>query len=415
MAPSHLAARHMVTAYTRTQTRVPSEPRKTYRLKIAHVTATFPPYLAGTGHVALHNARSLAHRGHDVTVYTAADPSARDAGDESEPFEVRRLRPVLRIGNAPLIPALMGLRPYDLIHLHYPFIFGAEMIRISSWLKDQPYVITYHNDLVSDGIKGALFRIYDHVWGPRVIHAARRVFVPSLDAAPTSRLLGPMTGTDPSALMELPNGVDTEVLSPGADGAAIRDRLAIPRDARVVIFVGRMDAAHGGKGGVPILLEAIARIDAGRPIAIFVGDGDRVREYVTLAERLRVREQTRFVGGIPNDGLAAYFAAADVAVQPSVGKEIFGMAAIEAMACGRPVITSDLPGARRVVTDTGGGMLARPGDPIDLAILIERLLSDPSLRLRLGAAGRRSVVARYDWDRIGSALEEAYLDVLSRC
>ena len=89
------------------------------------------------------------------------------------------------------------------------------------------------------------------------------------------------------------------------------------------------------------------------------------------------------------------------------------MAAIEAMACGRPVITSDLPGARRVVTDTGGGLLARPGDPIDLANHIARLLSDQPLRERLAASGRRSVIARYDWGHIGSSLEDAYLDVLS--
>ncbi len=378
-------------------------------LKIAHVSATFPPYLAGTGNVALHNARSLARLGHAVTVYTAADPGARDG---FEAFEVRRLRPLAKVGNAPLIPGLLKLRRYDLVHLHYPFIFGAEMIRIGAWLRDQPYVITYHNDLLSNGIKGAMFQMYDRVSAPHVIRAARRIFVPSLDAAPTSPLLGPISRSDPGLLVELPNGVDTEVLSPHANGIPLRDRLGIPREARVLIFVGRMDAAHSGKGGVPILLEAMARIDDVRLMAILVGDGDRVADYAALAERLGVRGQTRFVGGIPNDALGPYFAAADVAVQPSVGKEIFGMAAIEAMSCGVPVITSDLPGARRVVTDTGGGMLARPGDPSDLATVIERLLSDASLRRQLAAAGRRSVVSRYDWDRIGSALEDAYLDVL---
>jgi glycosyltransferase involved in cell wall biosynthesis len=403
----------VVTAEPPPATAVAQAPPDVRRLRIAHVTATFPPYLAGTGNVALHNARSLARRGHQVTVYTAADRGAGKTGRDAEPFELRRLRSLVRIGNAPFMPALMGLRPYDLVHLHYPFIFGAEIIGITSWLKRQPYVITYHNDLAADGIKGVMFDAYDLVWGGRVVRAARRIFVPSLDAAPSSPLLGPIVRAHPRLLTEVPNGVDTRVLSPGNEGAAIRDRLGIPRDAVVLIFVGRMDAAHDGKGGVPVLLEAMTRVKVVRPVAILVGDGDRVADYSALAARLGVGGQAHFVGSIPNDDLAPYFSAADIAVQPSIGKEIFGMAAIEAMACGRPVITSDLPGARRVVADTGGGLLARPGDPRDLAMCIERLVADPPLRRQLAAAGRRSVVDRYDWDHIGSALEEAYLEVLS--
>lgn len=403
----------MVTAERVPAAHVPRSPRRERRLRIAHVTATFPPYLAGTGNVVFHNARSLAQRGHSVTVYTAAHPNARDREEQSDAFEVRRLRPLLQLGNAPLIPGLMRLGRYDLIHLHYPFIFGAEMIRVTTWLKRQPYVVTYHNDLLSNGIKGGVFRAYDRLWGVSVMRGARRIFVPSLDSAPTSRLLGPITRTDPERLKELPNGVDTAALSPRPNDSAIRDRLGISHDAGVLIFVGRMDSAHSTKGGVPVLLEAVARLKETRPVVILVGDGDRAHEYATLAERLGIAGYTHFVGSIPNDGLSPYFAAADVAVQPSVDQEPFGMAAIEAMACGRPVITSDLPGARRVVTDTGGGLLARPGDPIDLANHIARLLSDQPLRERLAASGRRSVIARYDWGHIGSSLEDAYLDVLS--
>jgi glycosyltransferase involved in cell wall biosynthesis len=387
-----------------------SAPHAFRRFKVAHVTATFPPYLAGTGNVAFHNADSLARLGHSVEVYTAATGAAR----RSEGRVVRRLRPLLRFGNAPLLPGLIAIRGVDLVHLHYPFIFGGEMISVVSAMSRVPYVLTYHNDLLASGAKGIAFRAYERIWGRRILNGARRVFVPSLDAVGASNLLTALARRAPERIHELPNGVDTTVFTEGADGASIRDRLKIEHDRPVLIFVGQMDTAHHGKGGVPQLLHALASVRPPTTVLILVGGGDRAPEYQALASRLDLRDRTYFVGPVENRELPAFFAAADVAVQPSVNRELFGMVALEAMACGLPVITSDLPGARRVVTQAGGGLLTRPGDVPELARTIERLVTDASLRQRLGAAGRAAVHARYDWQHIAHQLEQAYAEVLAR-
>ncbi len=139
-------------------------------MKIAHVTATFPPYWAGTGNVAYHNARLLHERGHEVVVFTASTP--RDA-EMQFPFEVRRLPAVFRIGNAPLTPGLVSaLRGFDAIHLHYPFIFGAELTALAARRYRIPLMITYHNDLLAGGARGLIFRAYTATSQPLVLRQA---------------------------------------------------------------------------------------------------------------------------------------------------------------------------------------------------------------------------------------------------
>jgi glycosyltransferase involved in cell wall biosynthesis len=382
-------------------------------LKIAHVTATFPPYLAGTGNVAFHNARSLSRRGHDVTVYTATLPGTRDREDGA--FRIRRLWAPIRLGNAPLLPGLVRVNGYDLIHLHCPFIFGAELIWLLGLVRRQPYVVTYHNDLVGSRRKGMLFRSYDFIWAKRVLTSARVVIVPSLDGALSSPVVAPLHRNGAARLKEVPNGVDTNVFRPAADRGGLRRRLGIRNVGdQLLLFAGAMDRAHESKGGIPKLLDAVVRLKAPHVSLLLAGGGDLLAHYHRLADRLGLERRTQFFGSVPHEQMAYFYAAADVVVQPSVSYEPFGLAALEAMACATPVVATDLPGARRIVADAGGGLLARRGDSADLAAKIDLLLADPGLRERLGTAGRAGVVAHYDWDRIAAMLEDTYLQALAQ-
>src|SRR6185437_943323 len=119
-------------------------------VRIALVTATFPPYLAGTGNVCYHNALGLAAAGHDVTVFTAGYPPVGQTDPEG--VTVRRLPVVFRLGNAPVLPGLLGMGRFDLVHLHYPFYFGSEMVLLKSLVNHVPYVVTYHQDVLLGGL-----------------------------------------------------------------------------------------------------------------------------------------------------------------------------------------------------------------------------------------------------------------------
>jgi len=97
-------------------------------MKIAHIVSTFPPYRAGIGNTAYQLSWELSNMGHDVTVLTRHYKGRTDL-DDSLPFKVRRLRPWLKYRNASFVPQLFwSLGKYDVIHLHYPFFGGAELV-----------------------------------------------------------------------------------------------------------------------------------------------------------------------------------------------------------------------------------------------------------------------------------------------
>lgn len=378
------------------------------RLRIAHVTATFPPYLGGTGNVCYHNALELARRGHEVHVFTAARPLA---GHQDPPeFTVHRLRPLVSLGNAPLLPGLLRLDRFDIIHLHYPFIFGAELIWASAKAQGIPYVITHHNDLIGDGLRRYLFDSYSALVTRLVFGGAHKFAVVSRDHAAACRLT-PLLRRRWDDVAEVPNGVDTDRFRPGLDGTAVRQQYGIPEGAKVILFVGALDRAHHFKG-VPYLLRALERLRRTDAVLLLAGDGDLRPALAQLAGDLGVADRVCFAGGVPHDRLPLYYAAAEVTVLPSFPPESFGLVLIEAMACGRPVVAHNIPGVRSVVSDGTDGLLAQPGDVDDLAATIETILGNPALGAQMGAAGRHKVEARYDWRHIGAALERVYLEAL---
>jgi glycosyltransferase involved in cell wall biosynthesis len=379
-------------------------------MRIAHVTATFPPYYAGTGMVCYHNALELARRGHQVTVFTAAHPP----GEYDYPQEITVVRlPVLfRFGNAPFAPGLLGIKDFDIIHLHYPFIFGAEMVWLVSRLRQIPYVLTHHNDLIGESLRRYLFDAYSKVFGRLVFGGASKFAVVSLSHAADCRMT-PFFKARWKDVVEVPNGVDVERFRPGLDGTAIRHRFQISGQAKVILFVGALDRAHHFKG-LGYFLRVFSRLDDPDVVLLIVGDGDLKDQFINQARYLGISERTIFAGSAPHENLPAYFAASDIVVLPSLPPESFGMVLIEAMACGKPVISHDIPGVRMVVRTGHDGFLVQPGDSEELTRRIQLLLEAPQLARKMGASGRHKVKERYAWAHIIDRLETVYQSAIEK-
>jgi glycosyltransferase involved in cell wall biosynthesis len=373
------------------------------RLRVAHVTATFPPYAGGTGNVAWSQARELARRGHDVHVLTA-DLGGRAVAPEH--VSVHRLRPLARFGNAPCLPALLKWAPrFDLIHLHYPFYFGAELIWLASRIYRVPYVVSYHNDVELSGHLRFVAPGHHRLIGRRILSDARRLLFTTLDYGRSSYAadLVERPTTD-----EVPNGVDTERFHAGLDGSSVRERYARSAADCCVLFVGGLDQPHYFKG-VSVLLQALHRVPDPHVRLIIVGEGELRARYEQESASLGLADRVCFTGRVSDDELPKYYAAADVLVLPSVTRgEAFGLVLLEAMACGRPVLASDLPGVRHVVRNTGGGELVRAADADALGAAIARFAANPGLRQTLGRRGRMGVEQRYAWPSIAERLEAAY-------
>ncbi len=379
-------------------------------MHIAHVTATFPPHYTGTGLVCYHNALGLARLGHRVTVFTARESVPAGYADPPE-VEVRRLPALFRVGNAPLLPGLLGLGEVDIVHLHYPFYFGAEAVFLRSLTTSLRYVVTYHQDVIFTGPLRLLERLHHRWCGEQILRRARKVLATSWDYARSSRL-GNLIRRHPGLVSELPNGVDTERFHPGRDARDWRIRYGLRAGGRVVLFVGALDRAHYFKG-VDVLLHAMARLSDTGVRLLIVGEGNLRLAYQDLAIRLGIADRVLFCGRVSDEALPYHYALCDLLVLPSTTMgEAFGVVLLEAMACGKPVVASDLPGVRSVVRDGEDGLLARPGDAADLAEKIRALLDDPYRRREMGGRGRAKVEEKYAWPQIIPHLVQVYEEAL---
>lgn len=376
-------------------------------MNVAHVTSTFPPYWGGTGNVAYHNALVLHERGHEVTLFTAQAQTG-SATSFSTPFPTHRLSAPFRLGNAPFTPSLLGkLKGFDLIHLHYPYIFGAELALLAASKTRTPLVLTYHNQLGEvQPLKRALFGAYNLTAEPLLLRRAAKLLAVSREHLTS---LHPHLDGD-ARVAELPNGVDTARFRPLEQRQA-RLELATDPSRPVILFVGALDSAHRFKN-VPGLLRAFAKVNTDAQLWL-VGDGNLRGELETLAQTLGLAERVRFLGKhVPAD-LPPIYAAADVTVLPSTGVESFGVVLIESLACATPVIASALPGVRRVVSHERDGLLVPPGDVAALTHALETVLSNPTWAKGLGCAGLDKVRRHYSWTTIGARLETIYEEVLT--
>ena len=376
-------------------------------MRIAIVTPVFPPYGGGMGVVAYQHAKIVAAAGHAVTVLTPDYGRPKPAAA----FRVAYVPTRLRYGNAAMLTGLKHrLAGFSVIALHHPFIGAASAVIAARRRSVCRLVLHYHMDLLAPGWRGLVLRGWQAWSVPRLLGAADHVTVASRDYAQHG-LLAPWLRRREELFTELPNGVDAEFFSPGAKPAALAAQRRVA-GKRVVLFVGGMDAAHYFKG-VPVLLQALARLPADVH-AVLVGSGNRSAGYQQLAARLGVGERVSFAGAVVDAELPDYYRLADVVVLPAVTRsEAFGLALLEAMACGRPTIATNLPGVRTVVADGVTGFLATPGSADDVAEKILRGLGNPAQAESFGRAGRQKVVATYAWSVIGSRLLALY-DALAK-
>ena len=379
-------------------------------MKVAIVTPTFPPYAGGIGNVAAANARELVRLGHEVTIFT---PLYQPVTEEVKDLNIQRLKPLFAYGNAALVPKLgKVLGQFNIVHLHYPFFGGAEIIWLrSSKLKAQSskLILHYHMDVVGSGMIKTIFKFHTKFILPKIIKAADKVILTSLDYGKNSNF-AKLIEASPEKFIEVPNGVDIQHFQPQAKDQNLLTKHGIGEAEKVVLFVGGLDKAHYFKG-IEYLLEAMNRLKLSsyRWKLLIVGEGELKDQYRDLAEQLAIGSKTIFAGYVPHAELPKYYNLADVVVLPSVDKsEAFGLALIEAMACAKPVVATKLVGVRTVVSDGQDGLLAEIKNADDLATKINYLLSNEAVAAQFGQAGRKKVEAKYDWRVIGRQLDELY-------
>ena len=202
----------------------------------------------------------------------------------------------------------------------------------------------------------------------------------------------------------IPYGVDVVRFSPGNSGESVRRRLGVPEPTPVVLYVGRMVRDMG----LHTFLDAIPRVARRLPDAAFVAVGTS-GDLLPRAQAVARTQRLFVLPDVPFDQLPALYAAATVVVVPTLGdRACSSLAAMEAMATGKPVVATSIGGIPELVRDGDTGILIPPDDPAALAEASLRVLSDGGLRERLAAGGRRTVEAEFDQRRTGDALEALF-------
>lgn len=373
-------------------------------MRIAQVCPWFYPHLGGVESHVYSLSAELAARGHTVTVVTTRGGPEDPERERMDGFDVVRVKPravAMRTPIAPRIRAVLRGLPLDLVHAHLPPPMTAHYAADVASERRLPLVLTYHCDVELPPPLGALIEaIYRHSVGSSTLRRATRVIVTTRTYAATSRAVWRYNP------IVIPNAVDARRFRPDAGGEAARERLKIPDGTPIVLLVCRI-VPHKG---VEHFIEA-ARSVTGVQFLI-AGEGSELDAMKHLATRLGVDGRVRFLGRISQEALPRLYAAADLFVLPSVSRlEAFGIAALEAMASGRPVVVTDIPGVREVIEEGREGLLAEPVNPQDLAEKIQRLLADPALRAEMGRRGREKVLSTFTIERVADQIEELYRSV----
>ena len=399
-------------------------------LRIGILSQAYHPAVGGvTEHVDA-TARALRGRGHEVTVITAGF-SERDwrgsasngnghlrhegnggdgAREDSEPpRDASEPHRIVRIGRNLAVPyngaennltiglglrrklcAILERERFDLLHVHCPVspVLPLLALRVAR----QPIVGTFHSTVTSD----LAFRLFRRALLPSFRRIDRSLAVSEEARSCVLRHF-------PGPVDVLPNGVSLDRFRPGLPRLERFDD-GIPN----LLFVGR----HDPRKGLPELMtacETLAR-DSVPFRLIVVGDGV-LRQRIERLARGPLQARVHFEGRVSNDRLPRYYASADVFCSPARGGESFGIVLLEAMASGLPIVATDLPGYRTVLTPGVEGLTVPTRDPASLSRALRTLLERPELRREMGSRGIETA-RRFAWPGIVERLESIYASLL---
>jgi len=298
---------------------------------------------------------------------------------------------------------------YDLLHSHY-WLSGRVALRLQErW--GLPHVTMFHT---LGEVKNRA-RVTEHEAPLRIqvehrlARQADRIVCASQHE---KHLLARLYDTNPEHVAVVPCGVDLDLFRP-QDKEAARRALGPPLAGaeRIILFVGRIEPLKG----IDILINAAAQLGEESDFHVLIVGGDKrsqqqVSHLQELASDLGIGERVCFLGAVDHEQLPLYYNAADVCVVPSF-YESFGLVALEAMACGTPVVASRVGGLTGTVRDGETGYLISWRCPEPFAERLELLLGNDALRRRFGEAARE-VVERYRWANVAEAMVALYRELL---
>lgn len=348
-------------------------------------------------------AHGLSHLG-DMEV-VASSRSRRSLVFEENGVTVRLFREYGRPAGVPLCPGFpKGMRraAADIVHLHCPNPTGELSVRALP--EGVVKIATYHADLHRGKWLIPAYRRFLE----RFLTSCDRVLVSSSELVSLSPVLRRVQERAPSVLEIIPFGVDLQRFTPVRSTHASDLRRSWGDGRPVVLFIGRLRYYKG----LNVLINAMSSVDA---TLVVVGEGLMTGEVASLGRRT-LGSRFIHVSGVADELLPDFYRAADVFCLPSISSaETFGIAALEAMASGLPVVTTELGTATSVINVDGEtGLVVPPLDRAALSSALTTLLQDDSRRERFGTSARKRAESLYDKEKMLASVGDVYRRALER-
>ncbi len=369
-------------------------------MKVLHVYKDFYPVLGGIENHLMLLTRELSRLPDMEVAVLVTNTTKRTVVEQFDRVRVTKAGRVATLASTPISPALfreIGRRDYDILHLHFPYPLGE----IASLLrgKARRIVISYHSDVVRQKL---ILRLY-HPFLLRVLARADAIIAGSPNYVESSPYLSRFQGK----CTVIPYGIDVSLFRPSSGHG---ESLGIPErfQAPFAIFVGKFRYYKG----LHHLVRAMKDVKTGS--LLLIGEGPEEPMLRSLVAGLGLENRVAFMGHVEERLLPGFYQAGQIFVLPScLRSEAFGIVQVEAMACGLPVVSTELGTGTSFVNRHGEtGLVVPPSDPAALAAAMNALLHDRSRREAMSIAARARVCSQFTKERMVESTLELYMRTL---
>jgi len=372
-------------------------------MKILQTPVRFYPFTGGVEQYVYYLSKELVKIGHQIEVLCANEPPSKKT-EIIEGIKVKRLPYIAKIANTNLTPTLpleIARSDFEIIHTHLPTPWSADWSMILSKIKNKHLILSYYNDVIGTGFSDYLARFYNSTSLKLLLKAAKKIIIIQEDYQHSS----PHLKNYQDKIEVVPCGVDTEKFQPNNS----------KKGKDTLFFLSVLDEFHRYKG-LDYLLEAlkIVKLQIPQVKLIVGGGGNLISFYQGHVKSLNLENNVEFHGFIPDEKLPEYYNQCNAFVLPSISssQEGFGIVALEALACGKPVISTEIVGIADDIKNNNLGAIVQPCDPDSLAEAIIKVLSDISDSQKMERKCRGVVEKNYTWRYVAKITDKIYQDVV---
>ena len=382
-------------------------------MKILQVHSFLYPHVGGSETYVLELSKRLKKRGHEVLIVTSL-LSGDQRNEVIEGVDVLRL-PGMYLPKVPyflftpeLFRILLSLsKRFEILHSHVRFFFSTNCVALLRRIRQQSrFVLTLHSTHPQPQLTflKCFEKFYEKTVGRFTVNNADCVI--ALDENVKQHVLS--YGALEERIVTIPNGVDTEIFAP----------VCVQRTGRPLKNEEKMSTFTVGyvgnlvkRKGVKYLIQGIHKLVPKYNFQLrIVGDGPLKMELQALCSELSLSEFVSFEGALDKKLIPDFLRSVDVLVLPSLS-EGMPTVVLEAMACGKAAIATDVGATRTVIDSPDVGILVPPQDPLAIKEALEKLITDEEKKIRMGKNARKKILSNYSWDAIVPRIEQVYLKV----